>query len=183
MQYINIERKKANGTTIKEQLDNIESIDLVFENCSYMTIPSDKALSMKVTIDESETLDCYHFDEQHRLSYIEITDLKLLLSKRANCRYMGFDAPSIKVKNFERLKYRDITQIKITYFDFDTYEMRTMTLAVPYEDDSMNVLISENEYQTNTLIRDGSFLIEINSDNSKVNNDRPKSKLRIAKSR
>jgi hypothetical protein len=139
-------------------MDKIDHTDIVFENCDFCTIPSDKGRMLEFNlIGVTDSAMSVNLNE-------EFYSLKV-----AREVYLEFSKDALKIlshwselddfikNNLENhINFRDITSIYIYYGD-----NKSTQFHVPYQEENETELGSPNIYQVNEFLPNGNCRVEI----------------------
>lgn len=159
------------NTNIFEMIEreNIVSVEVVFDNTASVLINSKLLKGLTFDIKKDNADRDTTSNERINIPYEIVADnVRLVLSKKANKKYNGFDSISKKETVFDRLFIKDITYIEIKYYTFEddfTY-IKQLNIFVPFEETGWFEITNEN--QINNIDDNGNMIINVSS---KVNYD------------
>ena len=154
------------NTNIFEMIEreNIVSVEVVFDNTASVLINSKLLKGLTFDIKKDNADRDIASNERINIPYEIVADnVRLVLSKKANKKYNGFDSINKKETVFDRLSVRDITYIEIKYYTFEddcTY-IKQLNIFVPFKETDWFEMINDN--QINNIDDNGNMIINVSS--------------------
>lgn len=154
------------NTNIFEMIEreNIVSVEVVFDNTASVLINSKLLKGLTFDIKKDNADRDTTSNELINIPYEIVADnVRLVLSKKANKKYNGFDSISKKETVFDRLFIKDITYIEIKYYTFEddcTY-IKQLNIFVPFKETGWFEMTNEN--QINDIDDNGNMIINVSS--------------------
>lgn len=124
-------------------------IDIVFENCEYISVPFTSIVNMEYKVGKD-----IKYDSENNFKSLDMIKLEIINENlKGSCLFDNYTP-------YERLQgHNDITQICIVNKNIET------TYFVPYEEENENIIGLPNKNQTTYINGNGNLVIDIFSSN------------------